>query len=118
MFLSGLVHDYILFMAIGWFAPYNTITFVAMVVVKHKQEEVGQQEKEKNRRNSADEEAVSFKKYMTITSIIIGQGVSLLIFTLEYYARQNCHFKLSSHPLIDYFIPRFPFCIKLVVRNE
>ena len=73
MFLSGLVHDYILFMAIGWFAPYNTITFVAMVVVKHKQE-VGQQEdrKENNKRNSAAEEAVSFKKYMTITSMVIG----------------------------------------------
>ena len=114
MFLSGLFHDYILALAVGWFVPFFSLAFTCFNCQRetHKRVTGKEDDTEGDERNNVE---VSLWKYIIITSTI-GPGMLLLVYIIEYYARQNC--QSQFHPLLDYFIPRFPFCIKLVVRDE
>ncbi|CAF1148007.1 unnamed protein product [Adineta steineri] len=94
IFLSACVHEYILALAFGYFYPilflqFAVLGFISMLILPQRTQ------------NNA------FNVFIW-TSLFVGLGMQMCLYSIEWYARQNCPRTLNG-PL-DYFVPRSLFC--------
>ncbi|CAF0802010.1 unnamed protein product [Rotaria sp. Silwood1] len=94
IFLSACVHEYILSLSFGYFYPvlflqFAILGFVSMLILPQRTQNI------------------AFNIFIW-TSLFVGLGMQMCLYSIEWYARQNCP-RVVNGPL-DYFIPRSFFC--------
>lgn len=94
IFLSACVHEYILTIAFGYFYPilflqFAILGFISMLILPQRTQ------------NNA------FNIFIW-TSLFVGLGMQMCLYSIEWYARQNCPRAVPGS--LDYFIPRSFFC--------
>ncbi|CAM4748268.1 unnamed protein product [Rotaria magnacalcarata] len=94
IFLSACVHEYILALAFGYFYPilflqFAVLGFISMLILPRRTQ------------------SKAFNIFIW-TSLFVGLGMQMCLYSIEWYARQNCP-RVVNGPL-DYFVPRSFFC--------
>ncbi|CAF0780297.1 unnamed protein product [Rotaria sordida] len=94
IFLSACVHEYIISLAFGYFYPilfiqFAILGFISMLILPQRTQ------------NNA------FNVFIW-ASLFVGLGMQMCLYSIEWYARQNC--PRSVNGALDYFIPRSLFC--------
>ncbi|CAF1324523.1 unnamed protein product [Rotaria sordida] len=94
IFLSACVHEYILALSFGYFYPilflqFAIFGFISMLILPQRTQNIAY-------------------NIFIWTSLFIGLGMQMCLYSIEWYARQNCP-RVVNGPL-DYFIPRSFFC--------
>ncbi|CAF1122117.1 unnamed protein product [Didymodactylos carnosus] len=94
IFLSACVHEYILTLAFGYFYPilflqFAILGFISMLILPQRTN------------NNA------FNVFIW-ASLFVGLGMQMCLYSIEWYARQNC--PRSVIGALDYFVPRSLFC--------
>ncbi|CAF1214273.1 unnamed protein product [Rotaria sp. Silwood1] len=94
IFLSACVHEYIISLAFGYFYPilfiqFAILGFISMLILPQRTQ------------NNA------FNVFIW-ASLFVGLGMQMCLYSIEWYARQNC--PRSVNGPLDYFIPRSFFC--------
>jgi sterol O-acyltransferase len=94
IFLSACVHEYILALAFGYFYPilflqFAILGFISMLILPQRTQNI------------------AFNIFIW-TSLFVGLGMQMCLYSIEWYARQNCPRAING-PL-DYFVPRTFFC--------
>ncbi|CAF1633686.1 unnamed protein product [Adineta ricciae] len=94
IFLSACVHEYILALAFGYFYPilflqFAILGFISMLILPQRTQN-------------------NIFNIFIWTSLFVGLGMQMCLYSIEWYARQNCP-RAVNGPL-DYFVPRSFFC--------
>ncbi|CAF4898324.1 unnamed protein product, partial [Rotaria magnacalcarata] len=107
IFLSACVHEYIISLTFGYFYPilfvqFAVLGFISMLILPQRTQNY------------------AFNVFIW-ASLFVGLGMQMCLYSIEWYARQNCP-RYVNGPL-DYFVPRSLFCrdsdvIKLSIPNN
>lgn len=94
IFLSACVHEYIIALAFGYLYPilfiqFAVLGFISMLILPQRTQ------------NNA------FNVFIW-ASLFFGLGMQMCLYSIEWYARQNCPQTVDG--VLDYFIPRSIFC--------
>ncbi|CAF0705986.1 unnamed protein product [Brachionus calyciflorus] len=93
-FLSAIFHEYILTLAFGYFYPvmflqFGAIGFLCLFIKSNKNE--------------------NFWNLILWMGLLIGLGGQMCLYSIEWYARQNCPQSFESK-IVDYLLPRSFTC--------